>query len=188
MHHEAFEAVHQMFTDLREDKTNWNWERPGGISALDIGGRNINGSVHDLLPTANWTTLDVVADDGVDVVADARTWRSDERYDLIIATEVFEHVENWPKIVYTMWHHLNPDGAVVITAASSGRRPHGAAGALWPEEGEYYANVEPRALDDVIWLFFNAYQSIYNPNPGDVYALAFDPQPVDKLEEAARRL
>lgn len=184
MHTEAFEAVRQMVTDLREDKPSWDWNN---LSCLDLGGRDVNGTVHALVPEARWTTLDIV-DDGVDIIADARTWRSDERYDLIIATEVFEHVQDWSKIIKTMWYHLKDDGAIIVTAASDGRRPHGAGGAMWPEPNEWYENISPRDLDNVIWLFFNAYQSIYNPNPGDVYALAFDPQPEHKLDEAARLL
>jgi hypothetical protein len=38
---------------------------------LDLGGRNINGQIRDLLPAAKWTGLDITPGPGVDLVHDA---------------------------------------------------------------------------------------------------------------------
>src|SRR5690349_11025084 len=64
---------------------------PKQCKVLDIGGQMVNGSVHDLLPKdAVITTLDL---ENADIIADATTWEPDQQYDVVMATEVFEHVE-----------------------------------------------------------------------------------------------
>jgi hypothetical protein len=44
-----------------------------GLLVLDIGGRDMNGTVRDLWPGADYTAMDITDGPGVDVVADAAT-------------------------------------------------------------------------------------------------------------------
>lgn len=143
---------------------------------LDLGGRDINGSIRDLLPNAKWTGLDIAAGPGVDLVHDATTpWPDDfDRFDLVVSTEVLEHVEQWAAILRTASQALEPDGpeALFVTCASTGRPQHGASGAPLPAAGEWYSNVSPGALADVLESLFRRSAVEYRPNPGDVYARA----------------
>ena len=145
-------------------------------SVLDMGGQNVNGSVHDLLPHAAFTTLDL---ENADIIADARTWTSDtERWDLVIATEVFEHVREWRAIIIGMGLALDPTGpgVIIATCASTGRRPHGATGALDPAPGEWYRNVGVTELEVELARRFTEYEVRYSNVWGDAYMWARTPR------------
>lgn len=136
---------------------------------LDVGGQNVNGTAHDHLPAARITTLDLEA---ADIIADATTWQPDRLFDVVIATELFEHVPDWPAVLTTMRAALDPDGPGILlaTCASTDRRPHGATGAHWPAEGEHYANVDPDDLAVALLARFAVADVRYQWPPGDAYA------------------
>ena len=140
---------------------------------LDLGGRDINGSIRDLLPAATWTGLDVEAGPGVDLVHDATTpWPGGfDRFDIVVCTEVLEHVEKWGALLRTASQALEPGGPemLFVTCASTGRRPHGASGAMDPAPGEWYDNVSPAALRDALVGLFRYSHVEYRANPGDAY-------------------
>lgn len=144
----------------------------GDWKILDIGGQYVNGSVHEYFPNAEITTLDL---ENADIVADARDWRSSLKFDLVIATEVFEHVQDWRQIIATMHWHLDSSGPGILlaTCASTGRRPHGATGALDPAPGEWYKNVAPQDLKNELDQWFTYSEVHYHPEPwGDAYMWA----------------
>lgn len=138
---------------------------------LDVGGQNVNGTAHDYFPNAEVTTLDL---ERADIIADATTWQPDRLFDVVMATELLEHVEDWPAVVATMRSALDPDGPgiLLVTCASTDRRPHGATGARWVAEGEHYANVDPVDLADILGRSFRVCGVRYQFPPGDAYAWA----------------
>lgn len=144
---------------------------------LDVGGADVNGSVRDQFPNAIFHGLDIEPAPGVQIVADAATWRPDERdqlYDIVIATELFEHAEQWQLIIETMSRSLARNGTelLIATCASTGRPPHGARGEWGVPEGQFYGNVSPDALQDTLRAYFRRVHVEYNPNPGDAYMWA----------------
>lgn len=121
------------------------------ITVLDIGGRNINGTVRGLYPNADFTALDVAAGEGVDIVADAATWTPDREYDVVVSTECFEHCRDWPQIIHTAYKALKPGGRFVATMAGPGRPEHsGVDGGSNLYPGEWYQNVGPGELLDAL--------------------------------------
>ena len=143
------------------------------LTVLDVGGQDVNGTVHTQFthPDTTITTLDI---ENADVIADARTWQPDRLFDVVVATEVFEHVEDWPAILRTMGNALNPDGAGVLlaTCASTNRPPHGATGAPLPAVGEWYRNVDPGPLEQALQQRFPYSGVRYQYPPGDAYMWA----------------
>lgn len=122
-----------------------------GIDVLDIGGRNINGDTRDCFPNGRITALDIGAGDGVDIVADAGTWKPDKQYDVVVCTEVFEHAENWRDICNTAYDSLWDGGYAIFTMAGPGRPEHSAIdGGFQLHNGEYYGNVEPADLEHAL--------------------------------------
>lgn len=115
-------------------------------SALEIGSRNVNGGIRNLLGPCRYVGLDIEPGDGVDVVANGATWKTDERFDVIISSECFEHTDLWPDIVENAAALLNPDGCLIVTAAGPGRAPHSASDGGHLRSGEWYANVDPDRL------------------------------------------
>lgn len=152
-------------------------DKQGQWNILDIGGQDVNGTVHDQLPNSKFTVLDQMNGRGVDILADAATWEPTDFYDIIIATELFEHAKEWAAIIKTAWKAIDlvGPGILITTCASDGRAPHGATGAWTPDPGEYYGNVSPDQLRAVTAQYFNYVHVEYNPNPGDAYMLAKQP-------------
>lgn len=191
MHPEALRGVHDMIKISGADLTRCADGSTGPL-ALDIGGADVNGSARRWFPeTTTWFGLDIAPGPDVDIVADATTWRGEldsvaglgmtlPAFDIVLCTEVFEHVEKWPLILDTIHEALVPGGHAFLTFASTGRRPHGARGELDPPAGEWYRNVSPEefqhAVQNVGLLVdyatppWSAGHMCYNPNPGDIYA------------------
>ena len=179
MHQEAYDGFKHML-NMAQDSNDFDRSAPW--EGLDVGGRNVNGSVRAELPNTRWTGLDMRSGPDVDIVADAATWVPDGQYDIVIATELFEHAENWKAIIRTMWLALDQSGPGIFisTCASFGRPSHGASGEWGVPEGEWYCNVHVEDLRDELDHYFDAVSVEYNPNPGDAYAIAWSPvlQPV----------
>lgn len=159
------------------------WRHGGQKRVLDLGGADVNGTVHatvaGYIDVSELEVLDVAPGPGVTIVADARTqdwWTTDDFYDLVISTEMLEHVEWWDSTIRTAALVLREGGWFVGTCASLGRRPHGARGEYDPPAGEYYSNVGPSELVrelsgygfDNIWVQYEHDQS--QPHgKGDLY-------------------
>jgi hypothetical protein len=167
MHDAAFEAVRRFSNTVCLD----------GIEGkgLDLGGRDVNGTVHSLFPNVKWTVLDRVEHPSVDIVADVTKWWPErEAWDLVISTETIEHVENWERIINAGYGALKQGGYMIVTGGSTGRGPHSCIGHVPVPEGEWYGNVTPSDLHDAATQagFRDLYVE-YNPAPHfDVYMLA----------------
>lgn len=123
---------------------------------LDLGGREIDGSVrlaHDVAQhwPANWY-----------------------RFDLVVCTEILEHVQQWRQILRTASQDLEPSGpeALLLTCASTDRYPHGASGGPKPLPKEWHTNVAADALHRELEPLFRTVSVPYTPHPGDAYTWA----------------
>jgi len=128
-----------------------------GLLVLDIGGQDMNGTVRDLFPGADYTSLDIAPGPGVDIVADASEWdpgwEPHQGCDVVVCCEVFEHTKAWPEIVATAYKALRPGGMFLVTCAGPRRAPHSGRRALPPEPDpdEHYANVYAGQLADILY-------------------------------------
>jgi len=113
-------------------------------SVLEIGARDVNGGVRSLFGPCEYTTLDIEDGPGVDIVADARHWTPSVgvRFDVIVCTNVLEHVHDWHLLIDQAAEALMPGGWLIVTTVGDPFPPHSAVdgGALRP--GEYYGNVD----------------------------------------------
>lgn len=120
-------------------------------SCVEIGSRWINGGVRDLLPKdCDYTGLDIVEGQGVDVVADAADWKPRRKVDLVLCLEVLEHTDQWKAIVTNAASWLKKGGLLVVTAACDPRAPHSASDGGPIRVGEHYANIDPKQLAKVM--------------------------------------
>lgn len=141
MHTEAIQYVLDAVDDLCLNPSN----------VLDLGGRNINGTARDAFPNVDrYVAVDIAAGPCVDIVCDAADLDIDERFDVVVSTELLEHTARAAEIVATACRHLRPGGVFIATMAGPGRPPHGASGESKPPRGEHYRNVEPDELHE--WL------------------------------------
>lgn len=144
------------------------------LSVVEIGGRQFNYHrlIRDLFPDAGgYTSVDILEGEGVDVVADAATWRPSWRPDVIVCCEVLEHAADPAAIVRNAAEMLAPGGALIVTCATDDREPHSAEDGLELRPGEHYANVGPDEL--LRWLWgLNLCRFEVHVDRGDLYALA----------------
>jgi len=142
-------------------------------SVLEIGSRNVNGSIREYFAGADYLGVDLRAGDGVDVIGDtADLWTTDERFDAIVCAEVFEHEPRWPSIVNKIATWLAPQGVVFLTMASTGREPHSGIDGGPVHPGELYQNITPGELRLV--LESRGFQcDLDTSTPGDLYAVAW---------------
>lgn len=138
MHYAAYDYVSRF-------KTN------AAISVIEIGSRNINGTIRPLFPHAQWVGLDLLPGPDVDVVIDARAYIPGTTVDLVICCEVFEHTGFWRDIINVSTSWLRPGGRLIATCAGPGRPVHsGVDGGDALHEGEWYRNLSPSELIDAI--------------------------------------
>lgn len=113
-----------------------------GKDIIEVGAYNINGSLRthvQSLNPAKYIGVDISAGDNVDVVADVTTFLDTFAYssfDVVIATEVLEHVKDWRKAISDIKHILKPHGIVIITVPSKGCGFHGCPDDHWRYELE----------------------------------------------------
>lgn len=140
-------------------------------SILELGSRDVNGSPRSLFTHADkYTGIDLIAGEGVDITADAATFRTDERYDTIICMEVLEHTDKAREVCRTAYHHLLKGGVAFFTAAGIDRAPHSAADGGELRDGEYYRNV---TVSELRWWLSDFQLVMVNTEiHGDIYALA----------------
>jgi SAM-dependent methyltransferase len=137
---------------------------------LEIGSRNVNGSVREYFQAGVYLGIDLLAGDGVDIVADAAKWQPNGQFDAIVCCETFEHTPEWPTIVRNISLWLRPGGIALLTMASTGRAPHSGVDGGPVRPGEFYQNVEPEELAAVC-DGFNLNVTLDTSTPGDLYAI-----------------
>lgn len=118
------------------------------LSVLEIGSRNVNGSLRGLFAGWDYTGIDSAPGDGVDIIADGGTWDGEGRqFDVVLCAEVLEHAANWREIIDNSFRLLRPGGLFIGTAAGSGRPAHKCSGEPMPTPPtEHYENIDREEL------------------------------------------
>lgn len=161
MHAEAHAGFGEMLHEAGIDPTQ-------RLNILDIGGQNVNGTVHDWF-TNGLTTITTLDIQNADIIADVTTWVPDRYYDIVIATELFEHIRGWRSAIRTA---ATAGDVLIATCASLKRPPHGMTGEARVPAGEWYGNVDEVDLREVLGWWYQSYEVHYRYPPGDIYMWA----------------
>jgi hypothetical protein len=127
---------------------------PEGL-IVEIGARNVNGSVRYLFPDSRFLGVDIAPGPGVDIVADGATVTVAEPAAVVVTTEVLEHTAQAPAICANAHRLLMSGGVLIVTCAGIGRAPHSAVDGWELRDGEYYQNVSREMLADWLAPFVN---------------------------------
>lgn len=96
-----------------------------GKSVCEVGAYNVNGTVRPSIEAhgpASYLGVDMEAGPGVDLVADvgALPDQFPEGFDLVVSTEMLEHVEDWRAAMASLAALVKIGGHLVITTRSPG--------------------------------------------------------------------
>lgn len=120
-----------------------------GVSVVEIGSADINGSVRGYFQSTDYVGVDLIPGPGVDVVGQGEDVRLGREFDVAVSTECLEHNPKYFETFENMVRHTRPGGLVLFTCATTGRPEHGTERST-PEDSpgtmvkgwNYYKNVE----------------------------------------------
>lgn len=96
------------------------------LRALEIGSRNINGSVRMLFTNTHYCGIDLNAGRGVDIVSDAVCAPfPNETFDIVVCCEVLEHSPVPDMIIASAHRLLREDGILILIRALTSRLARG---------------------------------------------------------------
>jgi SAM-dependent methyltransferase len=118
-----------------------------GRRVLEVGARDVNGSLRSIFgfyePEA-YVGVDIEAGPGVDVICDATDLVErfgEESFDVVIATEVLEHVRHWRPAVNNIKAVCKHEGRLLVTTRSRGFPVHGFPHDYWRYEVEDFQSI-----------------------------------------------
>ena len=145
-----------------------------GRTVLEVGAYDVNGSVRPIveaLGPASYIGVDQSEGPGVDHVCDAIALTDEygvDAFDLVICTEMFEHVQAWEPVLVELVRVLSPGGLLLITTRSEGFPYH-----PYPIDAWRYSEAGIREMLEACNLRVVVLES--DPQAPGVFALALKP-------------
>lgn len=109
---------------------------------IEIGASDINGSLKyyfQKYKPESYIGVDIIMGKNVDVICDACNLFDKfekESFDILISTEVLEHVKDWRSVISNFKNILKPNGFLLLTTRSIGFGFHGYPCDFWRYQEE----------------------------------------------------
>jgi SAM-dependent methyltransferase len=109
-------------------------------SVIEVGSYDINGSLRSVVNAygpSSYIGVDLEFGHGVDQICSVEELINKfgcDRFDMLISTELLEHVQNWQTAIHNMKSILKPGGVLLITTRSKGFWYHGYPFDFWRYE------------------------------------------------------
>jgi SAM-dependent methyltransferase len=138
-------------------------EEVRGMSVIEAGSRSVAGAGQSVRPMiekyrpASYVGTDIEPGLYVDEVCDAGELQmrfGDNRFDIVVTTEMLEHTLDWRRVVSNLKRVAKPGGALIVTTRSYGFPYHG-----WPQDYWRYE------LDDLRTIFSDFEIEAIEPDP-----------------------
>ncbi len=108
-----------------------------GKRIIEIGSRDVNGSLRPLIESyrpKHYIGVDIIPGSGVDITCDVKNLVSKfgkQTFDVIISTELLEHVRDWRLAIHNIKNVCKPNGIILLTTRSYGFGYHGYPYDFW---------------------------------------------------------
>ncbi len=152
-------------TCINFGKNSITREEINGKDVVEVGSFYVNGSLRDIvegLGPARYVGVDIIPGPGVDEVCDARELLDrygEASFDVLISTELLEHVRDWRKVISNFKRILRP-GGVALASTRFIYRYH-------PDPHDYYRF----APDSLSYLFSGFSEVAVVPHGNGLHAL-----------------
>jgi 2-polyprenyl-3-methyl-5-hydroxy-6-metoxy-1,4-benzoquinol methylase len=118
-----------------------------GRSILEVGSLDVNGSIRQVWETwepAEYTGVDITSGPGVNLVCsveDLVAKFGSNRFDIVVSTEMLEHVRDWRAAISNIKRVCKDNGIILITTRSFGMPYH-----AWPYDFWRYEKEDMEAI------------------------------------------
>ena len=126
---------------------NLNKKEIQGQLVIDVGSYDVNGSLRPIIESwepAKYVGIDIEKGPGVDIICNAEDIVrkfGKESFDVVISTELLEHVKDWKSVISNIKNVCKPNGTILITTRSHGFRYHAYPYDFWRYELEDMNNI-----------------------------------------------
>lgn len=116
-------------------------------TVIEVGSRNVNGSARasiEKLYPKSYLGIDITPGDGVDEICsihDLINTYGRNNFDIVICTEVLEHIEDWKRAIHNLKGIISPGGILLLTTVTKGFKYHGHPYDYWRYSLDDLANI-----------------------------------------------
>lgn len=136
---------------------------------IEFGALDVNGSPREIFDSRKYIGVDAQAGKGVDIRSLCHAYKGEEKYDVVVSTEMLEHDPYWDLSILKMLDLVKIGGSLILTVAGPARHEHGQS--TYTPLDHYYRNISVPELLNFITI--DRFKKICVDNDRDSFISVF---------------